>query len=365
MRKLKKLLISPGIFFRDALINKYPLVLNQNDIAFNTEEVIIKNIDSINQAFAPDFPIDVVYTWVDSSDPIWSKKKNSYLSAETIDKYEMYATIESRYENHNELFYSLISIEKYLPWVNRIFIITDRQQPLIPESLIKKITFIDHIDIIPHQFLPTFNSHVIEAYLHRIEGLAEHFLYFNDDFFVARPLKPQHFFKSNKISSLFVSNKKIDIMSSYGRNTATLTACNNCNYLMQEKFSVSFNHTLVHTYVPLKKSAFELTFKSFEKEITIFSKNKFRASLDLNMATFMVPYMQYQLGLSVPSIDICSYFNIRSPSAKKHYDSLLATKNKDNAPHSFCANDFSSTEFQGMRYKKNLNDFLKNYFLNT
>ena len=38
-----------------------------------------------------------------------------------------------------------------------------------------------HKDIIPERFLPTFNSTTIEMFMHRIPGLGEEFLYFNDD----------------------------------------------------------------------------------------------------------------------------------------------------------------------------------------
>jgi hypothetical protein len=42
--------------------------------------------------------------------------------------------------------------------------------------------------------LPTHNSHAVEAQLHRIDGLAEHFLYSNDDMFFGRPVTAEMFF---------------------------------------------------------------------------------------------------------------------------------------------------------------------------
>ena len=38
-----------------------------------------------------------------------------------------------------------------------------------------------HKDIIPKEFLPTFNSCTIELFLHKIPDLSEHFIYVNDD----------------------------------------------------------------------------------------------------------------------------------------------------------------------------------------
>lgn len=362
MRKLRKAFKSPLLFLRDALLKKHPLILNQNNIHHSTEKIIIESLEEIQSSFEITFPIDLVYSWVDASDENWLDKKRSYEETSKHDKFELYAKEDSRFVSHDEIYYSLKSVEKYMPWVNKIYIVTDRQKPKIPESISKKVLIIDHKDIIPEQFLPTFNSHVIECYIHKIPNLSEHFVYLNDDFFVARPLKPQHFFNSNKIANLFISNKKLDIMSNTGRPTATLSACNNCNSLLKSKFHVHFNNTLVHTYVPLKKSLYEFTFNLFKQNIAIFSKNRFRSSNDLNLATFMVPYIQYQHGHSIPSIDICFYFNVRSPAANLFYKTLLTIKGTPNAPHSFCANDFSSNEFKKNDYHIRLKKFLKDFF---
>jgi hypothetical protein len=45
--------------------------------------------------------------------------------------------------------------------------------------------------------LPTFNSNVIESYLHRLPGLSERFLYFNDDYYLGAPLAPTDLFAAD------------------------------------------------------------------------------------------------------------------------------------------------------------------------
>ena len=45
------------------------------------------------------------------------------------------------------------------------------------------------------KYLPTFNANTIELNLHRIEGLAEQFVYFNDDMFITDHVKPEDFFR--------------------------------------------------------------------------------------------------------------------------------------------------------------------------
>ena len=78
-----------------------------------------------------------------------------------------------------------------------------------------KVQHIDHSEIISSKYLPTFNSHVIEAHLHNIPNLAENFIYFNDDVFVARELPPGHFFKGNGLASIFISRKSLIIKKIY------------------------------------------------------------------------------------------------------------------------------------------------------
>lgn len=361
-RKIKKLLRNPSLFLRDALINKYPIIMNQSGIKYQTEKILIDSECSLISNFIPSFEIDIVYTWVDSKDSTWQSSRQLHTS--NIVSCEPFSADEARFENHDEIFYSLLSIQKYLTWVNKIFIVTDNQIPLIPDSLKDKVSIIDHKQIIPLQFLPTFNSHVIEAFLHMIPALSENFIYFNDDFFVSRPIFPSHFFKSNGISSLFISNKSIESMNKNMISTATLTASNNCNKIFTREYNIYFDRALTHTYVPLKKSMYHKAFEQYGADILMFLGNKLRGENDLNMATFFVPYLQYIDSQSVPVLDISYYFNIRSPVADSVYQNLISVKDSDNAPHSFCANDFRANEFKGnIFFREKLVKFLKKYYL--
>lgn len=141
------------------------------------------------------FDIDLVYLWVDGNDPEWQKKKQVYTNVIT-DNSEM--NNKGRYANNNELIYSLRSVEKYAPWIRQIFIVTDSQVPGWLNTAHPKIRIIDHKDIIPAEILPIFNSSVIEYFLYKIPGLAEHFLFANDDMFFNTSLAPDFFFKEGK-----------------------------------------------------------------------------------------------------------------------------------------------------------------------
>lgn len=364
MRKFKKFIKSPGIFLRDFLNKKYPITNTEQLCSEAEEEVLIRSEEQFNHIIAKDIPnnieIDVVFTWVDGSDVVWLEKFNRYAPS-YLAKSAPYAMDSARFSNHNELYFSVNSVLKFMPWVRHIFIITDEQVPDWLDEHYSKITIIDHKTIIEQTYLPTFNSHVIEAFLHRIPGLSENFIYFNDDVFVARQLQREHFFQSNGIASIFLSGKSLLSLRNKGIVTPTLSASERCVTLLNQFYHISIDTPLVHTYIPLKKSMYELAWKKYENEIRDFLPNKLRTNGDLNLANFLVPWLMYLEGKSTFRLDICYYFNIRSSHALMQYKRLLSRKNSKNAPHSFCANDFNDNS-QVKNYKKELNDMLNIYY---
>ena len=147
-------------------------------------------------------PIDIVISWVDGSDNFLIKKRKNYLKSNL--NYIPPGAQPTRFSSLNEINYCLISILKFASFVRKIFIVTDEQTPSIHE-IVKKYypKRISDIEIIDHKhifrdyedFLPTFNSICISNMLWRIEGLSDHFVYFNDDVFLTRKILPEVWFK--------------------------------------------------------------------------------------------------------------------------------------------------------------------------
>jgi hypothetical protein len=118
--------------------------------------------------------IDMVFTYCDGTDPKFiEEKKQFFKEKDNVNNKPI------RYININEITYSVRSVFKFMPWINMIYIITNKQSP--PIELNPKIKIIDHTEIIPKKYLPTFNSDVIESFIHNIPELSEIFLYNNDD----------------------------------------------------------------------------------------------------------------------------------------------------------------------------------------
>ena len=137
--------------------------------------------------------IDIVIAWVDGGDKDWIKKKNKY-SNECLD---VEGKNSARFRDWNTLKYVLRSIEKNAPWVNRIYLVTDNQKPYWLKANTNNLVVVDHKDFIPSKYLPVFNANPIELNLHRINGLSEKFIYFNDDTVILNKIRPDYYFKNN------------------------------------------------------------------------------------------------------------------------------------------------------------------------
>ncbi|XP_061768562.1 N-acetylglucosamine-1-phosphotransferase subunits alpha/beta-like [Nerophis ophidion] len=88
----------------------------------------------------------------------------------------------NRFEDNAALRHSLRSVEKYAPWVRHIFIVTNGQIPFWLNLENPQVSVVTHKEIfLNHSHLPTFSSPAIESNLHRIPGLAQKFIYLNDD----------------------------------------------------------------------------------------------------------------------------------------------------------------------------------------
>lgn len=156
-------------------------------------------------------PIDFVIAWVDGNDEAWKKEKQKYSGSKTAD------TSEVRFRDWDNLQYWFRGVEQFAPWVNKIFFLTWGHVPRWLNQSNPKLEIIKHEDFIPTRYLPTFNSHTIELNMHRIKGLSQQFVYFNDDMFLTSPVSKEMFFKKGLPRDTFALN-----VICYGADTAGL-----------------------------------------------------------------------------------------------------------------------------------------------
>ncbi|KAF2077558.1 hypothetical protein CYY_001176 [Polysphondylium violaceum] len=165
-------------------------------------------------------PIDIVYTWVNGSDPILLKavsdlkrSKRDPTIPECVDKQVPEKdncfkddNTASRFVDNQELRYSLRSIESFAPWVRHVYIITNGQVPNWLDMSNPKVSIITHEDIFVNKsHLPTFSSPSIETHIHRIPGLSKKFIYLNDDVMFGREIFPDDFYTQHGGQKVFLS----------------------------------------------------------------------------------------------------------------------------------------------------------------
>lgn len=167
--------------------------------------------------------IDFVVTWVDGADEAWRQEKAKYSQADGDDDRR------ERYRDWGLLRYWFRGVEQYAPWVRKIYFVTWGHLPKWLDTQNPRLEIVRHEDYIPEEYLPTFNSNVLEIYLHRIKGLSEHFVYFNDDMFLLDRVKPEDFFRDGKPCDMLalqavVANPSNPVMSYLYLNNSLVLA---------------------------------------------------------------------------------------------------------------------------------------------
>lgn len=169
-------------------------------------------LDTLKDESSWKYPeIDVVYTWVNGSDPVWQIRKKKYhhsflrdmmghtTETQSDSKSDQgMANGNNRYRDHQELRYSIRSVLKNAPWVRKIhLVVSDGQVPSWLNIKDPKINIVKHSAIFKNKtHLPTFNSNAIESNICNIPGLSDYFWYFNDDVFLGNKVTPAELFVS-------------------------------------------------------------------------------------------------------------------------------------------------------------------------
>ena len=210
------------------------------------------------QHFNSDARIDAVITWVNGDDPAHIARRQRYQPqaprhANGINPH--------RWACNDELGYCLRSIANHAPWIGRIWIITDAQVPDLsglPADLVARVVIVDHKTLFAgfEAALPTFNSLAIETLLWRVPGLAEHFVYFNDDVFLTGPLGPGDVFRDGApvLRGAWVDHSEIAADPASRDDPALLNALTQINAATLAGFTADRLFKAAHVVHPLRRS---------------------------------------------------------------------------------------------------------------
>ena len=210
--------------------------------------------------------IDFVVTWVDDHDPAWRALYNQYRPEKPLSD-------AARFREWNLFRYWFRAVERYAPWVNKVFLITNGTFPEWINEECPKLVLVRHEDYIPHEYLPTFNANTIELNLHRIEGLSPYFVYFNDDMYLNNPVSPEHFFK-NGLPCDYNGEKKTWIPSYDPQDRYGIQLSIYCDMALVNHH---FNHRQTVSQAPWKWYGPHLALKDFWTALILSHTKKFRA----------------------------------------------------------------------------------------
>ncbi|MEV7229535.1 stealth family protein [Polymorphospora sp. NPDC051019] len=303
------------------------------------------------------FPIDAVYTWVDGADPAWLKRKVAALGAPDGALHPVAAN-ESRYHNRDELRFSMRSLHSFAPWLRRIFLITDSQLPSWLDPHHPLVTVVSHAELFADLGgRSSFNSHAIESRLHRINGLAEHFLYLNDDVFLGRPLLPTHFFHANGIAKFFPSPAQFGLGEARSTDLPVNAAGKNNRRQIQRQFGVTITQKMKHTPFALRRSIMHQIEQMLPTEVAETARHRFRHHRDLSIPSSLHQYWAYLSGQAVPADIEYEYADLAHPSTPARLAELLSRRHRD----VFCLNDTDSDSRAMAQQESMLAHFLPRY----
>jgi glycosyltransferase involved in cell wall biosynthesis len=251
----------------------------------------MKQLTPHSSLLTPNFKIDLVYLWVDGNDEKWRAKKNKFLKAEGREL-NSFAVGSTRWDENEELKFSLRSAAQFAPWINHIYIVTDGQIPSWLDLGNSRVSIVDHKDIIPEKYLPLFNSAAIELFIHKIPGLSEYFLYANDDCFFGDHVKPEFFFDKSGAPLVMLKEKKWPRKIKRRDMFSNMVA--NGIELIEKKFGRRMNFNIKHTIEPMRKSYMEQKLRDLESDLDKTTFTRFRDNS--NVQRIMLPLYDNVLG---------------------------------------------------------------------
>lgn len=304
-------------------------------------------------------PVDLVYTWVDGADPQWRIARDEAWASVHPGELNEFAGNEERFRTHDELRYSLRSVDYFAPWANHIYLLTAGQVPEWLDTANPRITVVDHSDVFADlDALPTFNSHAIEAQLHRIPGLSEHFLYLNDDVFFGRPVTPNLFFHGNGIAKFFLSEQRVGDGPAGPGDLPVDSAAKRNRALIEEKFGKSPIYKFKHAAHAQRVSTLRRLEQDFETVHSATSHARFRTPADISIPSSLAHYYGYGIAVAVPGEIAYRYCDIGEASAQAKLLRLLRDRDAD----VFCLNEVGAAAIDRHEQELMVQRFLQSYF---
>lgn len=296
------------------------------------------------------FPVDVVWTWVDGDDPQWRTSRDAREGADTRRE----AAGDARFRSRDELRYSMRSVFAHAPWVRTLHLVTAGQRPdwLVDHP---QVRVVDHREILPADALPTFNSQAIETALHKVPDLAEHFVYLNDDVFLARPLEPTAFFSAGGSFAAFVGDTTIGLPELADK--PFLHAAHNNRRLLEESLGVTITRVIAHTPHPHRVSVLREICERFAEAVEATARSPFRSPDDVSLLSSLAQHYGLATGTAYVGHAEHRFVDLSNARVEQQLRRLRA-RDLD----FFCVGDHHDFALDTEEVDAMLTDFLAEYF---
>jgi len=302
------------------------------------------------------FDIDLVFSWVDGTDIEFQRARARQMQSYVVGEGDDH---EARFRQLDELRYALRSVHLFAPWVRRIFVVTDSPRPhwLADHP---KVTIVRSEEFfVDPSVLPTHNSQAVESQLHHIPGIAEHFLYSNDDMFFGRPVAPSMFFSPGGVSSFIEATTRIGLGEATPERSGFENAARVNRELLRERFGVTITNHLEHCAAPLRKSIMSELEQEFPEDFVRTAASRFRSRTDISVTNSLYHYYALLTGRAVTRTDAkVKYVDTTMRSGLIQMEKLLQKRSFD----MFCLNDGSFPEISAEERAEAVRSFLDGYF---
>lgn len=282
--------------------------------------------------------IDIVFSWVDGSSSDFRRQRAAQLSEYIVGEGD---DGPARYRHVDELRYALRSVHMYAPWIRRIFIATDSPAPawLLDHP---RVTIVRSEEFFADpSVLPTHNSHAIEAQLHRIPGLAEHFLYSNDDMFFGRAVEPELFFTPGGVTKFVESEVRIGSGEPALQRSGHDNGLRVNRALLRQRFGRTIVRDLEHCAAPLRRSVMAELEQTFPEQFARTAASRFRSATDISVTNSLYHYYALLTGRAIATrTPRVRYAQTTLPSGLRLMERLSERCDAD----MFCLNDGGEIE---------------------
>jgi UDP-glucose 4-epimerase len=292
------------------------------------------------------FDIDLVFSWVDGSSDEFQRERAKRMQAYVVGEGD---DSDARFRQIDELKYALRSVYMFAPWIRRIFI---AEHPRV--TIMRSEDF-----FVDTSVLPIHNSHAVESQLHHIPGLAEHFLYSNDDMFFGRPVGPELFFSPGGVTKFVEASTRIGL----GENDPTRSGFENAarvnRALLRGRFGKVTTRHLEHTPAPMRKSVLLELEREFPEDFSRTAASRFRSATDISVTNSLYHYYALMTGRAVAQTTVRSlYIETTLRIALRQMNHLRKRRDQD----MFCLNDGSHPEITPDVRRTAVTEFLNLYF---